>query len=151
MGDKNLGADADGIKESSYSVISFPASKLPETYQNFVKSKWKRTLRHGNDYFKLTDSDSFFANYERFINHLLARASAVIRLAVLTEDPDVVLGFSLIEGNTLHYVYVQHEQRNRGIGRSLVPVKIEIITHLTKSGMSIWHNKLPTAAFDPFK
>ncbi len=150
MGDQKLENRADGIPQSSYSVISFPASKLPETYQNFVKSKWKRTLRHGNDYFKLSDSDSFFSNYEKYLTHLFGRRDSVIRLAVLTEDPDVVLGFSLIEGNALHYVYVQHEQRNRGIGRSLVPVKIEVISHLTKAGMSVWHSKLPNAVFDPF-
>lgn len=150
MGDKDLETRGDGIAPSTYSVISFPASKLPLSYQNFVKSKWKRTLRHGNDYFKLTDSDAFFENYERFINHLFARPNSVIRLAVLTDDPDVALGFSFIEGDILHYVYVQHEQRNRGVGRSLVPVKISIITHLTKSGLSIWHNKLRHAVFNPF-
>ncbi len=151
MGGSALEARTDGIKESTYSVISFPASKLPDAYQNFVRSKWKRTLRHGNDYFKLSDSDAFFSNYERFINFLFARPNSVIRLAVLTEDPDVILGFSLIERDALHYVYVQHEQRNRGIGRSLVPVKINVITHLTKAGMSIWQNKLPDAIFNPFR
>lgn len=151
MGDQELEIGTNGVEACTYSVISFPASQLPASYQSFVRSKWKRTLRHGNDYFKLTDSDSFFANYERFLNHLFARPGCVLRLAVLTEDPDITLGFSLIEGGTLHYVYVQHEQRNRGIGRSLVPVKIHTITHLTKAGMSLWHNKMPHAIFDPFK
>lgn len=140
----------DGIAPSTYSVISFPASQLPDGYQAFVRSKWKRTLRHGNDYFKLTDSDAFFTNYERFLNYLFGKPGSIIRLAVLSDDPDVVLGFSLIEGHTLHYVYVQHEQRNRGIGRSLVPVRIDKITHLTKAGLNIWHNKLSHALFDPF-
>lgn len=151
MGDQILEQGSDGIEASSYSIISFPAATLPLQYQNFVKAKWKRSLRHGNDYFKLSDSDSFFRAYERFINHLCARPDCVIRLAVLTEDRDVVLGFSISEGHTLHYVFVQYEQRNKGIARSLVPMRIDVITHLTKAGMNIWHSKLPDAVFDPFK
>lgn len=141
----------NAIPESTYSVISFPGSKLPERYLNFIRSKWMRSLRHGNDYFKLTDSDPYYAAYQKFIQILLARPQSVIRLAVLTEDQDVALGWSLIEGDVLHYVFVQHEHRNNGIGKSLVPVPINVITHLTKSGMSAWHNKLPHAKFDPFR
>lgn len=151
MGDKGLEKRGDAVEESTYSVISFPAFQLPERYLNFVRSKWLRTLRHGNDYFKLSDSDSYYEAYQRYIHILLSRSKSVIRLAVLTEDQDVALGWSLIEGDVLHYVYVQHEQRNKGIGRSLVPVPISTITHLTKSGMNAWHNKLPNAVFNPFR
>lgn len=150
MGDQSLETRGDAVQESTYSVVSYPASQLPEQYLNFVRSKWMRTLRHGNDYFKLCDSDSYYAAYQNYIRSLLARPNATLRLAVLSDDSDVCLGWSLIEGDTLHYVYVQHEHRNTGIGKTLVPVRINWITHLTKAGMSAWNRKLPHAGFNPF-
>lgn len=151
MGDKSLATASDAVKESTYSVISYPASQMPEQYLNLVRSKWMRTLRHGNEYFKLADSDTYYGAYQRFIHILLNRPNSILRLAVLSDDHDVVLGWSLIEVDVLHYVYVQHEHRNQGIGKSLVPVPIHTITHLTKAGMSAWHNKLPHAKFNPFQ
>ena len=74
----------------------------------------------------------------------------MVRVAVISDAPDVALGWSLIEGDILHYVFVQADQRNRGIGRSLIPVKISWITHLTHSGMKIW-NKHKEVRLDPFR
>lgn len=115
-----------------------------------IFSKWLRSLKYGNDYFKLIHSDVYFEVYQKYIHALLTRPNAVVRIAVLSDDRDVALGWSLIEKGTLHYVHVSREQRNKGIGTSLVPGKISAISHLTKAGMSIWHNKLPQAVFNPF-
>lgn len=150
MGDKDLETRGNAVEESTYSVIAFPASLVPAQYLNFIKAKWKRSLKYGNEYFKLAESDAYFEAYEVYISALLARPKSVIRLAVLSDDKDVCLGWSLIEGGVLHYVFVQHEHRNQGIGKSLVPTPIHTITHLTKSGMNAWHNKLPEAKFNPF-
>lgn len=113
-------------------------------------SKFKRTLRSGNDYFKLIDSDAYFRAYDNYCSLLLSRPNSVVRMAVLSDDRDVCLGFSLIEGDTLHYVFVQGDQRNKGIGKSLVPVKINWITHLTHQGAKIW-SKHRTVKLDPFR
>lgn len=150
MGDKALEAGGDGLKESSYSIIAFPAASLPDCYRGFVLAKWKRTLRDGNDYFRLVDANAFFAAYNRYTELLLARENAVIRLAVLSDCRDVALGWSLIEGDTLHYVFVQADQRNRGIAKSLVPVEINWMTHLTHTGAKIW-SKHSKVKLDPFR
>lgn len=153
MGNQSLETRADGIKEEPkafYSIILFPGSHLPDQYKNMVYSKWMRSLKYGNEYFKLIESDRYYEAYQKYINHLLNRPLAIIRLAVLSDDKDVVLGWSLIENDVLHYVHVQHEQRNKGIAKTLVPGKINSITHLTKAGMAIWNSKLPHATFNPF-
>lgn len=137
-------------EKASYSIISFPSQYIPKQYRNLVLSKWLRSLKYGNEYFKLIDPDPYYKVYQVYIDALLARSSGIIRLAVLSEDHDVVLGFSLIEVCTLHYVHVNHEFRNKGIGTSLVPGEIDIITHVTKPGLSIWNKKLPNAKFNPF-
>lgn len=149
MGNQDLEPATNG--ESTYSIIAFPGQSLPQCYQHLVRATWKRSLKYGNQFFKLADPDPYFAAYERYINGILSRPNVVVRIAVLTDDHDVALGWSVIEGDILHYVHVQHEQRNKGVARSLVPVAIGTITHLTKSGISIWHSKLPNAVFNPFK
>lgn len=151
MGNQEVESQGYGVKESAYAVISFRGMDLPERYRGFVFSKWLRSLKHGNDYFKLADSQSFFEAYEPYIHAVLARPGTTLRLAVLADDHDVAIGWSAIEGDTLHYVFVQYEYRNHGIAKSLVPVPIKTITHLTKSGLAIWHKKLPEARFNPFK
>jgi hypothetical protein len=149
MGDQVLEKGADG--QSTYSVIAFPGASLPQAYQNMVYAKWMRSLKYGNEYFKLADPDSFFSAYKRYIGSILARPRSVVRIAVLSDDHDVALGWSIIEGDVLHYVHVNHEQRNKGVGKTLVPVAISTITHLTKAGAAIWNSKLRHASFNPFR
>lgn len=141
----------NGVKESTYSVIAFPGYSLPQQYQNMILSQWMRSLKHGNEYFKLADSDAFYEAYGKYIKSILGRASTTVRIAVLGDDRDVALGWSVVEGSALHFIRVQYEQRNRGIGRSLVPEGIDTITHLTKAGARIWPRCLPAAIFNPFK
>jgi len=115
-----------------------------------VFGTWKNSLRYGNEYFKLIEKKAYFETYQRYIELLLNRPGTVVRLAVLSDDQDIALGWSAIDGAALHYIHVTHEYRNQGIARSLVPCKIDTITHLTRSGMSIWQSKLTHAVFNPF-
>lgn len=137
--------------QSSYTIIAYPSSKLPLQYQNVIFSRWLRALKFGNDYFKLIDSDAYYSGYHKCIELLLAQPSSVVRLAVLSDDQDVVLGWSVVRGDTLDFVHVHKDNRNLGIGSALVPANITTITHLTKAGMAIWNKKLPNVAFNPFK
>jgi GNAT superfamily N-acetyltransferase len=134
----------------TYSIIAYPAAKLPDTYRNMIFSKWLRSLRYGNDYYKLIDQEVYFTTYHIYIENLLSRPNAVVRLAALTEDQDVALGFSVARDNVLDYVHVQRDYRRTGIGTSLVPKGIDTITHLTKIGAGLWSLKLPQAKFNPF-
>lgn len=123
---------------------------LPKQYLNLVRARWARSYRHNNDYMKLVQADAYYNAYSVYIMHILNRPSTTVRLAVLQEDPDVVLGFSVAEGNFLHYVEVPTAYRRQGIGRSLVPEKVEWFSHLTKLGMRLWAEKAPNAKFSPF-
>jgi hypothetical protein len=135
---------------SSYSVLTYAGIHLPPQYRNLVFSRWLRSLRFGNDYFKLIDSDAYYENYHIYLNNLLIRKNVTVQLAVLSDDIDVVLGFSVSENNTLHYVHIHKDSRKRGIGRTLIPAQIDTITHITKIGMSIWGSKFPLVKLNPF-
>ena len=134
----------------SYSIIRYAGRELPGAYHNLILSRWMRSFRYGNDYIRLIDSDSYFIAYGRYIRGILKTVNSIVRLAVLTDDTDVALGFSVIRNRTLDYVHVQKDYRHQGIGRMLVPEYIESFTHLTKTGIKLWSTKMPEAKFDPF-
>lgn len=142
MGDKET-------LEPGYKVIRIQGPKLTEHYFNLIIAKWMRSYRYSNEYMKLTDSKSYFKAYQAYITKLLPKT--IVRLAVLWDDADVVLGFSVISDTLLHYVYVGKDFRNNGIGKTLVPIQITEFTHLTKAGLALWPQKAPDAKFNPFQ
>lgn len=150
MGDKGLEPISDGIQKDFYSIVVYRGIDLPDQYRNMVLSKWMRTLRYGNDYFKLIDSDNYYKNYQVYIKEIVQREGSFIKMAVLADDHDIVLAWSAYEGSTLHYLHVNFEYRNQGLGKALLPKDLKAFTHLTKAGMSIWQNKFPQVIFNPF-
>lgn len=138
-------------KKNVYKVRAFLGKDVPEIYKNLIYARWLRTLRYGNEYFYLIDSDTYYKTYKAYIDQILQRPDTVVRLALLDEDEDIALGFSISEVRTLHYCHVQVDTRNQGVGTSLIPFKIETITHLTKHGLNWWNKSFPTAKFNPFK
>lgn len=149
VGNSPVDAGANDI-QASYQILLIPGNQLPKTYESFLYSNWLKSLKYGNEYFKLCEPSSYFGSYKRFIASLLGRPGSVLRFATLSDDRDVLLGFSLWEPATLHYVFVKYDYRNQGVGRSLTPKGITRITHLTKSGIGYWKGQLPDAVFNPF-
>lgn len=135
---------------SSYSLIESGGSNLPSTYVGLIYSRWMRSLRYGNDFFKLIKSDPFYEAYQKYIKTMLSNPSTIVRLAVLTDDKDVVLGFSVYHDKVLDYVHVHKDHRKLGVGSHLVPSYIDTISHITNTGLSIWGNKYPHWSFNPF-
>lgn len=141
-------------QEDTYTVVVYSGSCLPRQYVNMIYSKWMRSFRYGNEYIKLSDSDSYYKAYHTYITRILAQPDAQVRLAVLSENVDVVLGWSVTrqatQGYILEYVWCHSDNRRIGIATSLVPQPVTTITHLTNTGLSIWPQKLPNAVFNPW-
>jgi hypothetical protein len=152
MGPEELHAEAAlSIREgelSSYLLLEYAPGKLPEAYFNFVLSRWLRTFKRGNDYMKLVRDDAYYKAYEPYLKRLLDVAT--VRLAVLSDDRDVTLGFAVARGNVLDYICVHPMQQFQGIATQLLPEGIDTITHLTRTGLTIWANKYPKLVFNPF-
>lgn len=125
------------------------AKEIPKDYLNLIYAKFLRSLKYGNDFFKLIDNDIYFKVYHDYIEHLLNRENAIIRLAVLSDDETNVLGWSLMEAGILHYVFVMREQRRQGIAKELCKSNFHTITHLTNTGASIF-SKMKNVKFNPF-
>lgn len=136
---------------SSYSIISYKGSELPEQFRAMIFSKWLRSLRFGNEFFKQIDSDSYYKNYHLFIENLLAKVTCKVRLAIVSETEDVVLGFAVYRTDILDYVHVHKDNRKIGIGTKLIPPNIFTITHLTKTAQILKDKKYKDWKFDPFQ
>jgi hypothetical protein len=137
-------------KIDSYTILRYAGPMLPHGYKNLILSKWMKSYRYGNDYIKLTNPDSYFAAYSKYISLLLSQSQTLVRLAVLSDDNDVTLGFSVSRNRTLDYIHVHKDFRRQGIGRMLWPSYVDSFTHLTKIGLKLWSTKCPGVIFDPF-
>lgn len=134
-----------------FEIHCYEGKHIPPQYKAVVRSRWIRTYRHCNDYMKLIYAPAYYSAYEVYVERILERPNVEVRIAVLQDDVDVVLGFSITETpDILHYVEVKRIMRRNGIANALVPEKIRYFTHLTKLGLRIWSQKNPEARFSPF-
>lgn len=115
----------------------------------FIYSTWLKSLRYGNSWFELIDQDTYFKKYHDIIEAILSKPETDIRVACLKEDPSVILGYSILRDNNVDWVFVKKAWRNIGIAKSLVPENINVVTHMTKVGLSIF-KKRKGMRFDPF-
>lgn len=124
----------------------------------FIMATFLRGLYYGNEHYKLIPKQVFMDNYKRVVEMILENSTVVV--ACLREDPDVILGYSILAANgaVAHWCFVKAAWRGRGIGRSLVPASLMAITHFTHNktetaadGLSRWLKKFPNCIFNPFE
>jgi ribosomal protein S18 acetylase RimI-like enzyme len=87
----------------------------------FVYSTFLKGLRHGNKHLSFMPSKSYFALYHERLTAILQDPTTVVTVACLTDDPSVILGYSVTGPATLHCIYVKKAFRRSGIGRRLLP------------------------------
>lgn len=126
------------IENPTYSVLVYPAADMPEQYRPMIMSRWLRSLRFGNPVFRKADSDTYYKHYNDFICNLMKKPDSKVRLAVLSDDHDVALGFSVSREDVLDYIHVQNDYRRIGIARKLLPEGLTTFSHITLTGTDIW-------------
>lgn len=129
---------ADPLVAPTYSVIVYASSQLPSQYTALIFSKWLRSLKFGNPIYKNIKSDVFYKEFHAYLTVLLNKPGSTIRLAVLSDDHDVVLGFSVSREDVIDYIYVHKDYRNAGIGKSLMPPDAKAFIFITLTALNIW-------------
>jgi hypothetical protein len=150
MGHQEILGKTNESESASYKIITCKAVDTNTQYYNMLISKYLRALRYGNDFFKRIEPDAYFKIHTAYFNSLMKRPNATIRLAVLTDNEDVVLGWSLMENTILHFVWVGGDYRRLGIATALVQRPVTAITHFTKTALPILKKKLPEVIFNPY-
>lgn len=128
------------VTSSTVQIRNFKQEDLPLIY-----STWLLGLYHGCDWFGRIKKESFFRNYKVVLERLVPTCE--IKVACLTDDEDVILGYVCYRGESLDWIFVKKAWRKMGIGKMLLPEGITNCTHLTKVGRSL---KPREWTFDPF-
>lgn len=117
---------------------------------NFIMATFLRGLYYGDSWFSLIPKDEFMKNYKDVAEALISKST--IKIACLTEDANVILGYSILSPDyqTIHWVFVKAAWRNQGIAKSIVPRFPIAVTHLTTLGKSLL-TKFENCVFNPFK
>lgn len=114
----------------------------------FIYATWLRGLYYGNPWFTQIDKDSYMASYHKILDQLFLKPDVDIKIACVTEDPELILGYSVSEPSILHWVFVKQAWRRFGIAKQLIPKDVSRITHLTTVAEKL---KPKEWLFDPFK
>lgn len=118
--------------------------------KNFIMSTWLRGLKYGNEWFKEIESSAYFKHYNPFIEKIISDPDAIIRVACLKDDPEVILGYSVSKGDRLDWIFVKKAWRAIGVAKSLLPSTVTTTSHLTTAGLAILKAKMPKVTFNPF-
>jgi GNAT superfamily N-acetyltransferase len=116
---------------------------------NFIMATFLRGLYYGDSWFSLMPKDVFMNAYKQVVEALINKHTVYV--ACLKEDPDVIMGYSIIskDETAMHWVFVKTVWRKQGIGRALIPKTVSAVTHLTDLGRKLM-TKIPDCTFNPF-
>lgn len=115
---------------------------------NFIYATWLRGLYHGNDFYNQIDKQSFFKNYQAYLDRLFRMPAISVRVAAFQDDPDTLVCYGVFSNHTLHWIFTKPAWRKMGIAKRLLgDYKIEQVSHLTKVGKAI---KPREWKFNPF-
>lgn len=108
-------------------------SDLPIIYNGWPKGSWYSGVRG-----RKGDRAQWFVAFYARARAILKRADVTI--ACLESDPDFILGYSIIDGETLEWIYVKEDYRKQGIARFLLKDKSVVAVNektITKLGLRL--------------
>ncbi len=112
--------------------------KGPKGDEGFIYGTWRNALWFDNENRKEGESDRFFRAATQSIRRILESPETRVRIACLDDSDILIVGYSVITGNLLHFIYVKPDYRNKRIGSLLVPQSVERVSPImTKVGRAI--------------
>lgn len=123
-----------GVRRATTDDMRFVSASWFESY-------WKATAR---------DLGVPFGAYKPGQDALIRRLTAAgdVLVAYLISVPDEILGYSVIENETLHYVYVKSVYRRQGIATGLIQHRAARYSHKTRGAK--WIAASLGLTYDPY-
>ncbi len=112
----------------------------PETDSGLIYDVYPKAVWYGADEpIKMSKAQWFQEIFEAMKQQL---HSASVYIACMWDEPDTILGFSIIDCGRLEFVFVKPHVRKEGIATLLTKGKYKKINHhnVTKTGASILKN-----------
>jgi GNAT superfamily N-acetyltransferase len=113
---------------------AFELRQMDRGDESFVFATWLKSHRQSR-FASVIPADAYFRGHHLVIERILARPSVRATVAHPVGERDTILGYSVSEGSTIHWVYVKLPFRGLGIARALlgdIDVPHATISHLTK-------------------
>lgn len=119
--------------------------------RNLILATFLRGVYYGDSWFSLIPKRIFMDNYKKMAELFVTNPRYTIKVACLKEDPNVIIGYSIMSADfqTLHWIYVKSSWRQKGIARSLAPKHPAYVSHLSSLGKTLLP-KLKDCVFNPF-
>lgn len=117
----------------------------------FIYSTWERSYRYDSYLGKNCKNSIFFPYYARVIDWILSQSDTQVLLAVLPDEPNVILGYAVLQPNTLHYAFTKEAFQRMGIAKSIIGHfgQVQYFTHKTQSVVPCLARH-PELTFNPF-
>lgn len=108
----------------------------PTVDSGFIYSTWPKSMYYGSYYDIPLAKKRWFKICFEHIKEILQVAKVYV--ACKSDDQDFILGYSVVNGTGLEFVYVKEAYRIQGIGRILTNNKnIKECVNITKIGKAI--------------
>lgn len=123
------------MEPSTHAVIreAYASSDFALIYATWRNALWYAERRPDSE------SDQFYKAASERIADILKRPDSRTRVACLSDDSDMLLGWSVLVGDRLEFVYVKIDYRRKGIGRLLVKGFKTFSEPETRAGKAIAH------------
>jgi GNAT superfamily N-acetyltransferase len=115
----------------------------------FIYATWLRGYRQSR-FADRVPASVYFAAHHQVVERLLARSRVLV--ATPAGDDSTVLGYSVVEGATVHFVYIKLAFRKLGIARRLldgVDVPHCSASHVTKDAEEAMR-RWPCIVYNPY-
>ncbi len=121
----------------------------------FVLASWLRGYRYGSSYGRAQRNWLFFPTHHAVADEILDRGATHLLVAHVPNDPSVIVGFLVHEGQTvLHWVHVKENFRRYGIARALIEaaglprdLKGVELSHVSDDWFDIRKTKCPESVY----
>lgn len=97
---------------------------------NFIFSSWKRSLYYTKPY-RYIDPSTYHRCHGQLIERILNSPNVQIKVACLEDDPNIIVGYSVFQPKTLHWIYVKEDWRRQRIADKLYPQGVQFCSHMT--------------------
>lgn len=130
-------------------VVQVIIRKAVQSDQDFILDSWCKGQYYGSPFWTQIPKQIFHSAYAKHILQLLSNPNTEVDVAVLSMDPNTIIGFVVCSGPILHWAYTKNDYRKQGIIRMLLKGKvITTVTASTLPGASITKKK--KFVFNPF-
>lgn len=102
---------------------------------------WRNALWFDTPGREQSQNHKFFRQATRLIKTILSSTDTAVHIACLSDDPNMILGASVINKNNLVWVYVKPDYRAKGIATMLARGAVTVSNPSTKIGKAIVKGK----------